>query len=74
MGRTLAITCDACGADLTSAGPMPAYRLSLCCEQLTHKEAVIFLVHVIPPLDREHNFCGIGCLEKWLERRKAEKA
>lgn len=63
-------TCDHCGADLTDTEKQPRYRLCLSAERLPHTSNLVNAVHVEPPIDRTHHFCGVPCLEQWLGTRK----
>lgn len=66
------ITCDGCGADLTTTGAMPAYRVTLSSEQVPHRtdENGIYSVNavIVRPWPRKtKHFCKQGCLRQWLE-------
>ena len=62
------ITCDYCEQDLTSTGSYPMYRLRLAAERLPHDCSAIYDIYIIPPIENDNYFCGLGCLGKWLEK------
>lgn len=69
--RTETVTCDQCGADLSTGAP-PRYRLALRPEWVPPRPGpggVVSLpvVHVSPPITRDCHFCGLSCLKKWAE-------
>jgi hypothetical protein len=70
MTKTTTITCDApgCGADLTSTGPVPKWRLALACERLPHDGDVVYAIALNPPFTGGiRHFCGTECLALWME-------
>jgi hypothetical protein len=65
MSATIKVQCDYCNADLSDSGSRPDYRLVLAAEPIPSTSSVIQSIHVLPPLDRRHHFCGTGCLAAW---------
>lgn len=68
--KTTMITCDECGRNLTSTGNCIDYRLVLHCEEVPCRGGVVTLLAIEPPISGTMAFCGLRCLEKWLERTK----
>lgn len=66
------VTCDNCNADLSDAGPRPEYRLVLDAERIPNSGRLLYAVYVVPAVDRQHHFCGLGCLSKWIEKKRNE--
>jgi len=60
------VTCDHCGADITTTGKTPAFRLHLSAERLPHTSGAVYAVLVHPPLDADCHFCNLACLKDWL--------
>lgn len=59
--------CDFCENDLTYSDGISQYRLNLNCIHCPHIGGVIDVM-IYPTLSEEKNFCGLGCLKKWLEK------
>jgi hypothetical protein len=68
--KTVEILCDNCGANITTTGKMPRFRLVLSCEQIPHDADTIYLVRVTPPIAQDKHFCCIACLEGWVTSTK----
>lgn len=66
------VTCDACGADLTSTTNIEDYRMVLCSERKWSEGGSVTLMHIEPELSRAHHFCATTCLRAWLGRTKRE--
>lgn len=61
------ITCDQCGADLSTPTPRPDYYLTLQMRDSPTTDAV-FAVYCAPPLPaREMHFCGKRCLVEKMD-------
>lgn len=67
---TTSTTCDACGTELSIDSSYPAnYGLALAAKDFgRNTSGVTFGVAMYPPLEREHHFCGLGCLGRWLNK------
>ena len=61
------ITCDYCGADLTSTISMPKYRLALTAEPLPVTSGTVNAVRISPPIKQTHHFCNLTCLFGWVQ-------
>ncbi len=68
MHKTM-INCDTCGADLTDAGSMPTYYLTLQAVRMASTSNSECAVYVTPPLRQKMDFCGKKCLDGWLNPR-----
>lgn len=68
MAKVNSIKCDECGEELIIDDMSPHnYGLSLKAEDYgTNSSSMQHLVCIYPPIEREHNFCGLGCLQKWI--------
>ncbi len=64
------ITCDSCGADLTTTGNCVDYRLAVTSEPIPSGGGLVTLMHVEPIIPHAAHFCGMQCLARWskLER------
>lgn len=62
------VTCDGCGKDITTTGNCVDYRLALVVESIPCGRNMVTLLHVTPPLNRDHHFCGVGCLKNWITK------
>lgn len=69
MTSKTTVTCDHCGADLSDAGAMPTFRLSLASEAIPNSGGMLYAVHVDPILRRPAHFCHERCLTRWLAGR-----
>lgn len=67
--KKLEITCDTCGADITTTGPMPAHRLELRAVDLPQTGGFTYAVMNYPPIDRDYHFCGIKCLAQFVIKK-----
>jgi hypothetical protein len=68
--KTTNVTCDGCGADLTTTGNCEDYRLGLIVESIPSRGGAVTAMAAYPPLERDAHFCGIRCLDHWSARRK----
>lgn len=60
------IICDNCDRAQTSG---EEYCLSLVNRNIPKKRGdVISAVFVYPPLDKDLDFCGMGCLKQYIEK------
>lgn len=65
------ITCDGCGADLTTRCNSVDYRLVLGSESKPgYGPGVYTDMMIYPPIDRTHHFCIMSCLDLWRDREK----
>ncbi len=62
----ITIMCDSCNRDLTSCEQIMDFRLNVKCERIPMVSGIVIDVMIYPPIDRELNFCGIGCLNKYF--------
>jgi hypothetical protein len=69
--RTERVTCDGCGADLTTRTNMVDYRLVLASESKPgHGEGFYTAMGIYPTINRAHHFCGLACLDLWRDRER----
>ena len=68
--KTTEIKCDGCGGDLTSTGNMVDYRLALNVESKPLRGNFATAMSISPPLERDHHFCGVQCLDHWRDRER----
>lgn len=61
------VTCDQCDCDLTETDNSIDYRLDLINTRIPSKGGLVTLMMIHPHLDRDHHFCGVSCLKKWVE-------
>lgn len=66
------ITCDACGADLTYTGNCEDYYLVVSSASKAPwyskdggRGGFVTAMAKYPPVEREHDFCGLKCLDLW---------
>lgn len=75
MGKTVQVTCDGCGHDITTRSNMVDYRLVLSAEDKPGYGAGAYTaMHILPPVDRSHYFCGLQCLDHWRAREHHRQA
>jgi hypothetical protein len=65
------ITCDGCGADLTTCSNSVDYRLVLYSEEKPgYGDGFYTCMMIYPPVDRQYHFCGLHCLDRWRDRER----
>ncbi len=66
--KNTSVTCDTCGADITSTGNSVDYRVVLDSERipLIGYSCTDMMIH--PPVARAHHFCGLRCLGGWVAK------
>ncbi len=72
-GEVLVMTekCSFCGEDLRKLNrSITDYCLLLRAAELPNTTGVSIDVFVVPPIDKDHWFCGMGCLSKWIDKQK----
>lgn len=62
------ITCDGCGNDITYATNSEDYRLVLSSEDKDHNGGFVTDMHIPPDIGRNHHFCDMRCIWKWLKK------
>lgn len=69
--KKVEILCDQCQDDLTYTSNCDDYRLSLRSEALEHRDSTlpVTLMAKFPDIEREHHFCGLTCLKRWVAAR-----
>jgi len=81
------VVCDQCGHDLTHTANVVGYYLTLSNSASSPPPGigVVTMMGVYPPIEKQADFCGVGCLSMWLaatypdasaqyERMKANRA
>lgn len=69
--RVEQVTCDGCGADLTTRSNSVDYRLVLASEGKPGHGAGFYTdMMIYPPVDRAHHFCDLSCLDHWRDRER----
>lgn len=58
--KTVKITCDACGKELTGGG----WMLALVDERIPNPQGFP-IIDIGPILGESHHFCGDNCLREW---------
>lgn len=73
--RTVQITCDGCGNDLTTRTNSVDYRLVLASESKPGYGSGAYTdMMICPPVERTHHFCGLDCLDHWRARENFKAA
>ena len=61
------ILCDSCQKDITYRSNSVEYRLVLKSEQKNlNSDYPVTDMWIEPDIKREHNFCDLSCLGKWI--------
>lgn len=69
--KTEEVTCDGCGADLTTRTNSVDYRLVLASESKPGRGAGFYTdMMKYPPVKRTHHFCTLSCLDHWRDRER----
>lgn len=75
MGKTVKVTCDGCGRDLTTRTNIVDYRLVLASESKpSHGPGAYTDMALYPPVDRDYYFCDLECLDHWRDREHHQSA
>ena len=65
--KSTKIVCDNCEKDLTEViDGYDVYRLSLNSQEIYNTSDISFGRTGPSLIEREHHFCNIGCLKKWI--------
>lgn len=65
------VTCDGCGADLTTRANSVDYRLILASESKPgYGPGAYTDMMIYPAIERAHHFCGLSCLDRWRDRER----
>lgn len=62
------ITCDGCRKDISKTDEMPSFRLRLSAEKMRQDADFSYAILITPPIVVDHHFCGLNCLQTWMER------
>jgi hypothetical protein len=65
--KEINITCDSCKEKLNSTTNCVDYRLTLSSDFIPCKTGFLTSLNRYPSITREHHFCDLKCLEKWLK-------
>lgn len=68
MSKTVEITCDACGNDLTSSANCVDYRLALVNERIPSAGGFVTAMCAYPAIERDVHFCNVNCLREWFDK------
>ena len=71
--RKTVTRCDDCDASLSQYSNYEAWGLTLYATNFQVQPADNRHMEVIKtdrPIEREHHFCGLGCLESWLMKQE----
>ncbi len=72
MSQETNINCDCCGEKLNVVSSYPHnYCLHLCSVDrgLSDDSGFQYAILQYPPIDKDLDFCGLACLEKWVKER-----
>jgi hypothetical protein len=73
MGKIVKVTCDGCGADITTRSNSVDYRLVLKSESKPGYGSGSYTDMLIdPPVDRDYYFCGLRCLDLWRDSKTSK--
>lgn len=61
------IICDCCKLPLNESSGVISYRLDLSSKMLLPVDVLMMDINIHPDIDKDMHFCGIGCLQRWLE-------
>ena len=69
MSKTVQVTCDGCGNDLTYTANCEDFRLALVNERvpLPPGDGVAYSMGAYPAIKTDAHFCGVECLRSWLD-------
>lgn len=68
MPKATTITCDECGADLTTTSNCEGYRLALVNERIPPQEGLVTAMAAYPIIENDAYFCCWGCLSAWATK------
>lgn len=68
MSELRKVTCDGCGRDLTATANCVDYRLVLEPQSIPSAGGAVTAMHIEPDIRSARHFCGLRCLEVWMEK------
>jgi len=75
MASITQVLCDQCNRQLNIQSDCPhEYGVSLSPQDFKEsKGGSVYAVYQRPPLDRDYHFCGVVCLQKWVNNEVDNK-
>lgn len=67
MSRNSDVFCDSCNKEISKTSLEREYYLSLTSTPKTNNSGVCYSMAMIPLFSGQKDFCGPGCLKKWIE-------
>lgn len=64
--ETRQVVCDHCGRDLTFAERFEDWSIRLINRRMPCKSSAVVDVMFQPHLEHDYDFCGLGCMNKFL--------
>lgn len=65
------VICDNCGADLTFTSNTMDYSIRVINRQIPTHSGAVTDMYIYPPLKHNLDFCGLGCMKKWMLNNEA---
>lgn len=72
MPKLEKVTCDNCGAGLTTTGNSVGYRIKLCSERIPCAGGMVTDMMLWPDFKEPEYFCGMGCFRAWNKKQDAD--
>ena len=66
MASHFSITCDGCGADLTTTGNSEDWRLALLNQFIPSRGGIVTDMAISPILKSDAYFCSVKCFLGWV--------
>lgn len=67
------VTCNNCHKDLSTTTNSNGWRISLRSEEIPPHSGPVTDVYILPPIEEDLHFCGIGCLNVYLQEEMLER-
>ena len=68
------VRCDNCGSDISCSGNSIDYRLHLMNVELPPCGNSVTAMMIYPPIKKDADFCGLGCLKSWVDAQLTPNA
>lgn len=71
--KTVEISCDECGEDITTTGNSIDWRLAIINESIPPAGDYVTDMMIYPILNKDMHFCSYRCLKQWAINKFVEK-
>jgi len=66
MSKKTDVFCDSCNKEISTTAYASEFYISLSTTPKRNASGFSYAMALSPPFNTAKDFCGIGCLKKWL--------